>query len=175
MRKLRELRLILSLVVTILTLAYGFYTQWNQTQPPILGQEREQVKVAEVVDGDTIRLVDGRTLRYIGIDTPETKHPTVEQECFGQEAAAKNKELVEGKVVELEKDVNETDKYGRLLRYVWLDGQLVNEVLVAEGYAVARSYPPDVARQEQLRLAEAKAMTDNKGLWSTCPSQNVLE
>lgn len=78
--------------------------------------------VAEVVDGDTIKIsLDGqvRTLRYIGIDTPETIHPTKGTECYGPDAKAKNKELVGDKTVRLEKDVSRTDRYGRLLRYVY--------------------------------------------------------
>ncbi|HEX7017699.1 MAG TPA: thermonuclease family protein [Patescibacteria group bacterium] len=186
MKELRQLKHILSLSLLLVTAVIGLYTQFNQGEIPVLGVKvenepiirqdgRESVKVTEVIDGDTIRLEDGRTVRYIGIDTPETKHPTVGQECFGQEASAKNAELVKGKAVELEKDVSQTDRYGRLLRYVWVNGQLVNEVLVAEGYAVASSYPPDVARQEQLRMAEQVARQENKGLWATCPSQSVPE
>ena len=129
----------------------------------------ELVTVAEVVDGDTIRLSDGRVIRYIGIDTPETKHPQQGIECFGQAASQRNKELVVGKQVQLEKDTSETDRYGRLLRYVWLEGHLVNEQLIAEGYAVAISYPPDIKYQEQLRKAEEESRQKNLGLWAVCP------
>ncbi len=124
-----------------------------------------QVLVTKVVDGDTIKLENGQTVRYIGIDTPETKHPTKADGCFGAEASAKNTELVLGKMVTLQKDVSEVDRYDRQLRYVWVGDQLVNEVLVREGYAVARSYPPDVALQEQLVQAENSARENNRGLW----------
>src|SRR3989344_572525 len=97
----------------------------------------ESVKVVRVVDGDTIEIEGGQIILYIGIDTPETVHPQKTVECFGREASRKNKELVEGKFVQLEKDVSEVDKYGRLLRYVYVDpstssGQaiFVNELLV---------------------------------------------
>ncbi len=90
-----------------------------------------------MVDGDTIDvLMEGREyrVRYIGIDTPETVHPTRGEEPYGREASSRNKELVSGQTVYLEKDVSETDRYGRLLRYVWLaDGSMVNATLVAEG------------------------------------------
>jgi micrococcal nuclease len=77
--------------------------------------------VTRVVDGDTIKVeIDGvqYDVRYIGIDTPETVHPSQPVGCFGPEASARNKELVDGKRVGLEKDVSEMDRYGRLLRYV---------------------------------------------------------
>jgi micrococcal nuclease len=126
--------------------------------------------VKRVIDGDTIELESGQTLRYIGIDTPETHHPTKGQECFGQEASQRNRELVEGKTIRLEKDVSEVDRYGRLLRYVWVDDQLINQQLVAEGYAVARSFPPDIAKQDIFRAVEGQARTQNLGLWANCPS-----
>jgi micrococcal nuclease len=121
--------------------------------------------VTRVVDGDTIE-IDGTTkVRYIGMDTPES---TNTKECFGKEASNKNKELVLNKQVTLEKDVSETDRYGRLLRYVWIDGTMINEKLVADGYANAASYPPDVKYQDRLRNAEAAARNSNLGLWSSC-------
>lgn len=125
--------------------------------------------VSEVVDGDTIRISSGETVRYIGIDTPETKDPRRPKECFGEEASRFNEQLVLGKTVQLEKDVSETDKYGRLLRYVWLDSEMVNEKLVKEGYANAVSYPPDVKYQSVFRSAEKEARENNRGLWEKCP------
>jgi micrococcal nuclease len=126
--------------------------------------------VVTVVDGDTIDvLVAGKPtrVRYIGINTPETVHPTRGAECFGTEASAKNKALVAGQWVELEKDVSETDKYGRLLRYVYVNNVMVNEALVAEGYANVSTYPPDVRHTERFRAAEAAARSAGKGLWGT--------
>ena len=112
------------------------------TQISSLGVNRERVRVAKVVDGDTIKLENGKTVRYIGIDTPETKDPRKEVQCFGEEASAYNQDLVEGKVVALEADVADKDRYDRLLRYVWLEDEMINKKLVAEGYAYASSYPP---------------------------------
>lgn len=132
----------------------------------VVGETLEQTyKVSRVIDGDTIELESGQKLRYIGIDTPETVHPTKEDGCFGKEASDFNKQLVEGKEVRLEKDVSETDRYGRLLRYVYLDDVFVNEYLVKEGYAVSSSYPPDVKYQEKFNEAERFARENNKGLW----------
>ena len=127
--------------------------------------------MVDVVDGDTIKVaVGGRVyrLRYIGIDTPETKHPRIGRECYGAEAATANSKLVAGKVVELEKDVSETDRYGRLLRYVWLGDVLVNERLVRDGYAVSSTYPPDVKYQERFLAAQRSARDAGAGLWGSC-------
>lgn len=135
-------------------------------------------KVAKIVDGDTIELETGQKVRYIGIDTPETKHPKKGVECFGREAADRNKQLVEGKTVRLEKDVSEVDRYGRLLRYVFVinnpqkqassGGFFVNDYLVREGYASAATFPPDVAYEEGFIAAQDEARTQEKGLWKTC-------
>jgi micrococcal nuclease len=137
----------------------------------------QKVKVIRVVDGDTIEIenADGvaKKLRYIGVNTPETVDPRRSPQCFGQQASARNKELVSGKEIYLEKDVSEIDKYGRLLRYIYLDpsGISVNEQLVLEGYAAASKYPPDVKYQEKFKTAEEKARTEQKGLWGVgvCP------
>ena len=130
---------------------------------------REFAIVKNVIDGDTIELQDGRKVRYIGMDTPETRHPQRGVECFGKEASMRNTELVGGKTIELQKDVNEIDRYGRLLRYVWVENIFVNKQLVEEGYAVASAYPPDIAHQDELDRAEVSARENQKGLWSGCP------
>jgi micrococcal nuclease len=137
-------------------------------------QVKEEVfKVASVVDGDTIKLENGQAVRYIGIDTPETVHPSKPVQCFGKEASAKNKELVLGKEVRLVKDVSETDKYGRILRYVYVGDSLINDYLVRNGYANSYSYPPDVKFQDQFKQAEEEARTNKRGLWAdgACDTQ----
>lgn len=127
--------------------------------------------VVRVVDGDTIIvLLDGRErrVRYIGVNTPESADPRREVQCFGKEAAARNQALVGGKTVWLEKDVSETDQYGRLLRYVSVDGKLVNAELVREGYARVVTYPPDVRHAEWFRALEREAREARRGLWGQC-------
>lgn len=131
--------------------------------------------VSAVVDGDTIKLTTGETVRYIGVDTPETKHPQKGKECFGAEASQFNTTLVEGKTVRLVKDVSNTDRYSRLLRYVYVlpaqngDQEVfVNAELVQNGYAVASSYPPDVAMDELFSQMETEARNENRGLWGSC-------
>lgn len=129
--------------------------------------ESETVLVSKVIDGDTIELENGQRVRYIGIDTPETFNTT---ECYGAEATQQNKMLVLGKRVRLEKDISETDRYQRLLRYVWVDSTLVNEVLVREGYAHSSTYPPDVKYQDRFVVAQQAARDSNAGLWTACQS-----
>lgn len=128
------------------------------------------VRVVRVVDGDTIELEGGEKVRYIGIDTPETVDPRKPVQCFGLEASAENKKLVEGQLVRLEKDISERDKYGRLLHYVWVGDTFVNLKLVADGFARVSTYPPDVAHQAEFLAAEKTAQESNLGLWNSCPS-----
>lgn len=99
--------------------------------------------VTNIVDGDTIDVsMNGSTyrVRYIGMDTPETN-----QAC-GSEATQANAALVGGQTVRMVRDVSETDRYGRLLRYVYIGDTFVNGALVAGGWAVAKDYPPDTAK-----------------------------
>jgi len=138
-----------------------------QQTPIPLGVSRERVRVVKVVDGDTVKLEDGRVIRYIGIDTPETVHPSKPIQCYGKEASYKNRELVEGKEIELEKDVSEVDKYGRSLRYIWIGDIFVNEYLVREGFAQSSSYPPDVKYQDGFVEAQRLAREEGKGLWGS--------
>lgn len=119
--------------------------------------------VTDVIDGDTLRVRrDGMEVRVrlIGIDVPEAVA------CFGVAATARLRALAPpGTVVGLERDVSETDRYGRLLCYVWLpDGRMLNEVLVREGVAQAVTFPPDVRYQDRLLQAQA----EGAGLWSAC-------
>jgi micrococcal nuclease len=133
-----------------------------------------------VIDGDTIEIENGEKVRYIGIDTPEIVDPRKPVQCFGAEASKKNKELVEGKMVRLEKDVTDKDKYGRLLRYVWVDnlstgsGQalFVNLELVKQGFATSSTYPPNVKYQKEFLAAEKEAKESKRGLWGACPLSN---
>lgn len=126
-------------------------------------------QVLRVIDGDTIEVLyegEEKTVRYIGVDTPETVHPSRPVECMGKEASDYNKSLVTGKTVALERDISETDKYGRLLRYVYVDGIMVNELLVKEGYANVMTYPPDIKYDQRFLALEQEARTGKRGLWS---------
>ncbi len=142
----------------------------DQTGAP----ERVEARVVRVVDGDTIRVSVGGhvyTVRYIGIDTPETKHPSKPVQWMGPEATRANQELVAWQTIYLEKDVSETDRYGRLLRYVFLaDGTFVNAELVRTGYAHAVTYPPDVKYQDLLLQMQVEAREQERGLWGPTPT-----
>ena len=126
--------------------------------------------VERVIDGDTIQVrVEGkrRTVRLIGVDTPETKHPTKPVQYFGREASAFTKAALEGKRVMLQKDrTGDTiDRYGRWLRYVLLDGDNFNARLIREGYAHAYRRFPFSKRTEFIRLEE-QARRREIGLWN---------
>lgn len=107
-------------------------------------------------------------VRLIGIDTPETVAPRRGVQCFGPEASRRTREYVEGRWAWLERDLSQTDRCGRALRYVWVDGGLLNAQLVYEGYASARSYPPDVKYADCFREMERSARDAGRGFWSGC-------
>lgn len=139
----------------------GKEVDWNQaTQTANIKDKRfEKVTVSRIVDGDTIyvKFDEGREekVRFIGIDAPETVHANKDIEHYGKEASNFTKDKLLGKTIYLEKDVSETDKYGRLLRYVWfyipkeinkeeIKNNMFNAILVIEGYAQVSTFPPDV-------------------------------
>jgi len=123
----------------------------------------QSARVTEVIDGDTITIKGGFKVRYIGIDTPEI-YPR--EEPLAQEAWQANRTLVEGKIVTLERDVSETDRHGRLLRYVYVDSIFVNAELVRLGLAEAKAYPPDNKYQNLLEELEAEAKSKKLGIWA---------
>ena len=133
----------------------------------------ETYAVLRVVDGDTVSVSIGgksETIRFIGIDTPETVDPRRAVQCFGREASDKTKELLAGQRVMLEKDPSqgERDKYGRLLAYVFRsDGLFVNEYLVEQGYAHEYTYSAPYKYQAEFRAAEAQARLLGRGLWAS--------
>lgn len=146
----------------------------NEQSEEVLGvaeddSEAEFALVVRVIDGDTVELESGERVRYVGIDSPEQNSRSPDsKECFADEATAANAELVEGVVVRLEKDRTNRDRYGRLLRYIWVDEVMVNEQLVLEGFATQITYPPDRKYEDRLRAAQALAQTTGAGLWTAC-------
>ena len=142
----------------------------EQVVSPIPDSHKGYNLVVKVVDGDTIELASGEKVRYLGIDTPETVHPSKPVQCFGKEASDYNKKLISGQYVRLVRDIEDKDKYDRLLRYVYMeDGTFVNLALVAQGYAYAYTYPPNVAHAKEFVAAQAQARAADTGLWSACP------
>lgn len=142
----------------------------TSTSTSVIVEERGMV--TKVIDGDTIEVefLGGELalVRYIGVDTPERAKENTSAECFYQEATKRNEELVAGREVRLVRDVSSVDQYGRLLRYVYVGEDFINLRLVAEGYAVSVTFPPDVARVEEFKKAELAARNSGAGLWAAC-------
>jgi micrococcal nuclease len=117
--------------------------------------------VSHVVDGDTFRCRDGRKVRLIGIDAPER------QQSFSSVAGhALVRLLPSGTAVRLERDAALTDRYGRLLAYVWVGSALVNEAMVRDGWAVLYTVPPNVKYAERFSRAQKEARARGAGLWA---------
>ena len=130
-------------------------------------RSQELHHVERVVDGDTFVLAGGERVRLIGIDTPETVHPNKPVEPFGPEASGFTKKMLEGRDVRLEFDVQERDRYGRLLAYVFLeDDTFVNAELIRLGYAVVSTIPPNVKHAERFLELQREARERERGLWS---------
>lgn len=133
-------------------------------------------RVVSVVDGDTIKVsIDGKreTIRFIGMDTPETKDPRKPVQCYGPEAYSRMQHYAQSKMVRLESDSSQgdRDKYSRLLRYVYTeDGQNIAYLLIREGYAREYTYSKPYNYQKQFREAQNQAKQAGLGLWSasTC-------
>ena len=132
-----------------------------------------QIKVLEVIDGDTVKLSNGRMLRYIGLDTPEVRIKAVgagfvyDPQPFSLEAKEFNRKLVEGKNVRVEYDIEKTDRYGRLLGYCFIEDTFVNAKLIEEGYAVLYTFPPNVKYTDLFVESQKKAQKKKKGLWGS--------
>ena len=129
-------------------------------------------KVERVVDGDTFKIIyngEEKSVRLIGIDTPETVHPDKDPECYGQEASNYLKNKIEGKTVTLEFDETQGlyDAYDRLLAYAFLGEENVNYEIVANGYGKEYTYNLPYKYQSEFKAAENKAKNSKVGLWGT--------
>lgn len=133
-----------------------------------------EARVTQVVDGDTVRLSDGTTVRMVGMNTPETSG---EPEAYGEQAKAYAREVLENRIVYLEQDVSKTDQFGRALNYIWLDRperideesirkSMFNAMALAEGFAQPYTFPPDVRYADLFMEIAAEARDAGKGLWS---------
>jgi endonuclease YncB( thermonuclease family) len=163
---MRLIRLLVPLLLAALacTFTYGF--EPPPTNPPDggSGPTGEQGVVVNVIDGDTIdvRLSSGEArVRYVGVNTPERDEP-----CYS-EARRANADLVQGQTVTLVRDTSDTDRFGRLLRYVYVGEVLVNARLIEQGFAEVVSYPPDTARFNEFRQLEDQARAARRGCHPT--------
>jgi micrococcal nuclease len=142
----------------------------RDTVPPGAGEQAD-VTVTRVVDGDTIHVMhdgDDVTIRLIGVDTPETVAPDQPVECYGPQASRFTTSELTGRRITLEFDRQLLDPFDRTLAYVWLGDELFNETLVNEGYAEAKTYPPNTRYQSHLDAAEDAARASDRGLWGAC-------
>lgn len=138
-------------------------------EPPATPEQSQRLRVTRIIDGDTFVVEGDITVRMIGIDTPELRPKNADtSECFSIEATDRARALLENTHVTLKRDVSNTDKYGRILRYVFIDDTFVNALLVEEGYARARAYRPDTSRQADLADAQKRAQQNMRGMWREC-------
>ena len=161
-----------------LTFALGAGMLATACSPPLPSpdaQGRVTAEVVEVTDGDTVILDFGgrrESVRLIGVNTPETKHPKKPVECFGPEASARTASLLPpGTEVHVERDVEARDRYERLLVYLRRasDGLFVNLDLAASGHAIPYPFPPNTAHAEEFAAAAVAAEAASLGLWGACP------
>ncbi len=155
---------LLMVLATLLLTAGGFLGNGNP----------QTTRVTRIIDGDTIVIEGNQHVRYIGVDTPEIAHTKKDvSECYGNEATAYNKKLVQNKELIVSKDASWKDRYGRLLRYVYVTQNnkkvLVNEELIRQGYGTVLLIAPDIHKAPQLIFAQLDAMAHQRGMWSSCP------
>ncbi|MFJ7936312.1 thermonuclease family protein [Sporosarcina sp. NPDC096371] len=159
-------------VIVVVAIAAIFF-------PELFAEEEETpsqsdlipVELVKTIDGDTIRIkYEGKeqNVRYLLIDTPETNHPQLGKQPFGQKAKERNTELMNSGKLEIEFDIGErVDKYGRLLAYIYIDGVSVQEKLLEEGLArVGYVYPPNTRHLDAFEKAQEKAKTAGIGIWT---------
>jgi len=138
---------------------------------PGAATRRRRARVTSVTDGDTVTATwkgRSRDVRLIGVDTPETVHPSEPVQCYGPEASAFSEKRLEGARVRLEFDQERKDRYDRTLAYIWQKGRLFNLILVRRGFARVSIYPPNDRYEDRLRRAEDRARELKRGLWGEC-------
>jgi micrococcal nuclease len=149
------------------SIGWGWYTGGRAT-----AGTRYRATVVDAIDGDTIvvQFRDGTrdTVRLLGVDTPETHHPTKPVECFGPEASVYTRTRLLGETVTLERDAEARDTYGRFLAYVHTHGARFNDELLREGYARFLVIPPNGAHARAMLTAELDAQHHDRGLWGAC-------
>ena len=156
-------------VVLLALIVYNIFFPEQEAEPSRAGLI--QAELVKTIDGDTIKIMyEGKeqNVRYLLIDTPETNHPRLGKQPFGEQAKERNRELMNSGKLEIEFDIGgKTDKYDRLLAYIYIDGVSVQETLLEEGLArVAYVYPPNTRHLDAYKKAEAKAKKAGIGIWT---------
>ena len=185
------MRLIRFIAVAVLLLTgLQLFAPTSGAAQDVIPDDAVQVELIRVIDGDTFDVdfnlgpvEDPDRVRMIGIDTPETNYSYGnEPECYGEEASKKTDSLlVAASEIWIERDEDPVDNNDRLLRYVWyiseIDGKvhLLNEQLVAEGYAEAHYYAPNGLYQDRLDEAQDNAIREGRGMWTTCDASVSLD
>lgn len=170
--------LVIFIIVLIKSKAVSQLPTTNNQQPTTLSPTptvyREKAFVNYVFDGDTIELAGKITVRLLGIDAPETanKYTMFKSECFATESAKIAKELLAGQTIEIEKDMEDKDSYGRLLRYIFLDDIFINEFMVRQGFARVIEKTINTKYKPLLTDAENEAKREKRGLWGKCVKVN---
>jgi micrococcal nuclease len=169
----RTINSIISLVVLVIVLLGNHYGWFDGATKTAVSDQPGLYSINHFVDGDTIAVnMNGtvETVRFIGIDTPETHKPNTPVQCYGPAAAAHTKTMIGSGKVRLESDPESTnrDRYNRLLRYVYLqNGTLLNKEIVADGYGFYYPYFP-FTKSSEFEAAEKSAQATHKGLWGNC-------
>ena len=167
-------RAFLSILVVLISLYFGLNQQQLDSLLSFVDPAQAGYsQVVAVVDGDTIEVLSGNQrekVRFIGLDTPETHHPDKAVQCYGEAASAHLKKLIGTESVRLEADPTNSnrDRYGRLLRYVYLeDGTLLNQQMIEDGYGFAYTLFP-FEKLEDFKISQTSAQSAERGLWSAC-------
>ena len=141
-------------LTAIISLVY--FTEINRKP----AAKKETYLVERVIDGDTLVLTMNEKVRLIGIDCPERKEP------FYEKAKSRLEELTLQRSIELERDKSDKDRFGRLLRYIFIDNRMANEILLEEGLAKAKAYKPDTKHSILFKQLEQQAKQNQRGFWS---------
>jgi micrococcal nuclease len=145
----------------------------SESISPSAVEEVPNATVTRVIDGDTVEVRyqnEVLDVRLIGVDSPETVAPGEPVACYGPAASHFTTESLSGKDVRLEFDVEQLDRYGRTLAYVWVGDVLFNEELVLRGFAQVSTFPPDVKYVDRFIAAQRVARKKDRGLWKKCPT-----
>ncbi|HEY9583831.1 MAG TPA: thermonuclease family protein [Candidatus Paceibacterota bacterium] len=165
-----KLKIILILIIILVSTLGTYFSRPNYKKKIPKIDPKEEYKVYKILDGDTFQIKvkkDIVTVRMLGVDTPETVDPRKTVQCFGKEASDKTKEILNGKSVKLELDSTQskTDKFQRILAYVYVDDLLVNKYLIEIGYAHEYTYDIPYRKQAEFKEKEREARKGKFGLW----------